>query len=54
MGNDELKNLNSKIYRGLEISFQRLLAKLSAQDGEIVVSQNGKLTQVKARSLEKR
>jgi hypothetical protein len=53
MGNEELKNLNNKIYRGLEISFHRLVNKLSAQDGELVVSQNGKVVRIKARTLQK-
>lgn len=54
MGNEELKNLNEKIYKGLEISFQKLLNKLSLQDDELVVSQNGKVVRIKARNFEKK
>lgn len=54
MGNEELKNLNEKIYKGLEISFQKLLDKLSLQDDELVVSQNGKIVRIKARNFEKK
>ena len=53
MGNEELKNLNEKIYKGLTISFERLVRKLSDQDGELVISKNGKIVRVKARDLRK-
>ena len=53
MGNEELKNLNEKIYKGLEISFERLVKKLSVKDGELVVSRNGKIVRVKARDFRK-
>lgn len=53
MSADELKNLNLKIYQGLEQSFYKLVDRLAALDGELVVSQNGKVVQIKARSIEK-
>ena len=53
MGHEELKNLNNKIYKGLELSFHNLVKRLAAQDGELVVSRNGKIVTVKARDIEK-
>ena len=53
MGHEELKNLNEKIYKGLELSFHNLVTRLAAKDGELVVSQNGKIVTVKARDWQK-
>ena len=54
MGTEQLKELSEKVHRGLEISFKKLLNKLSAEDGELVISQKGKVVRVKARDFDKR
>lgn len=51
MGIEELRLLNDKIYRGLDLSFTKLLQRLSAQDGGVIVSCNGRVTEVKARKF---
>ena len=49
----EKSNLRFNILKGIELSFNKLLLKSQKDDGELVVSQNGKVTRVKARDLKK-
>lgn len=47
----ELKELQEKIVKGLELSYQRLVEQKKKENGLLVFSQNGKIVKVRARSL---
>jgi hypothetical protein len=51
MTTQEISNLRSNILKGIEISFNKLLIKTQKEDGELVVSKNGRVVRVKARKL---
>jgi hypothetical protein len=52
MTQQEIKILNEKIKKGLTLSFQRLVEKTKKEDGELVISRNGKVIRIKARDLQ--
>ena len=46
---DKYQELFDKITKGLELTFERLLAAKRKEDGEFVFSENGKIIRIKAR-----
>ena len=53
MTGQEKNNLRANILKGIELSFNKLLLKSQKEDAELVVSQNGKVTRIKASDLKK-
>jgi hypothetical protein len=51
MTKDKIKELRTKILKGIELSFTRLLIAKQKEDGELVISRNGKILRVKAKDL---
>ncbi len=51
MTTQEINSLRSNILKGLEVSFQKLLKTTQKENGELVVSKNGKVVRIKARKL---
>lgn len=51
MTTQENNNLRTKILKGINISYNKLLIATQKENGELVVSKNGKVMRVKARSL---
>ena len=54
MTTQEINSLRSNILKGLEVSFQKLLKTTQKENGELVVSKDGKVVRIKARSLKAR
>ena len=52
MTKEEVKEMRSKILQGIELSYNRLLTSRQKEDGELVISDNGKVIEVKAKDLE--
>lgn len=51
MTKEEVKEMRSKILQGIELSYNRLLTSRQKEDGELVISDNGKVIEVKAKDL---
>lgn len=51
MTNKEVKELSQKFKTGINLAFKNLLAKRILEDGEFVISKNGKIVHVKAKEL---
>jgi len=51
MTNENVRDLRAKILKGIKLSYSRLLASKQKEDGELVISQNGKIVTVKAKEL---
>jgi hypothetical protein len=51
MTNAEADKILDKITEGVKLSIQRLIDKTKKEDGELVISRNGKVVRVKAREL---
>ena len=47
----ETNTLRTKILKGINASYNKLLIATQKEDGELVVSKNGKIVRVKARDL---
>ena len=47
----ETDKLTEKITEGVTLAIQRLIKKTQKEDGELVISVNGKVTKVRARDL---
>jgi hypothetical protein len=47
----EINTLRTKILKGINASYNKLLIATQKEDGELVVSKNGKVVRVKARNL---
>ena len=45
--------LIDKITAGVKLAIQRLIERTKKEDGELVISRNGKIVRVKARELDK-
>lgn len=54
MTKDSIKDLRAKIIQGIDLSYERLLASKIKEDGELVISRNGKIVRVKASELLKK
>jgi len=53
MTKEDVKDIRSKILAGIELSYNRLLDSSQKEDGELVISKNGKVVTVKASKLKK-
>ena len=53
MTKENVKDLRSKILRGIDLSYTRLLIAKQKEDGDLVISRNGEIVKVKARDLAK-
>jgi len=53
MTKDKIKELRTKILKGIELSCSRLLIAKQKEDGELVISGNGKIVRVKVNDLAK-
>ena len=51
MSTAESDQLVDKITAGVKLSIQRLIERTKKEDGELVVSRNGKIVRIKARDL---
>lgn len=51
MNIEERNTLRSKIEQGLQLAYKRLLAAKEKEDGDLVISHEGKIIRVKARDL---
>jgi len=51
MTSENVKDLRAKILQGIKLSYSRLLASKQKEDGELVISKNGKIVKVKAKEL---
>jgi len=51
MNAQEINSLRANILKGIELSFNKLLLKSQKENGELVVSQNGKVARIKAKDL---
>lgn len=47
----QFKELSDKITLGVNIAIQRLIERTKKEDGELVVSNNGKVVRIKARDI---
>ncbi len=47
----QFKELSDKITLGVNIAIQRLIERTKKEDGELVVSNNGKIVRIKARDI---
>lgn len=52
--NVKMSPLMTKILKGLQLSFDDLVRKTAAEDGELYFSENGKVVAVKAKKLLKK
>lgn len=51
MNQAEVDKIFEKVTAGVKLSIQRLIEKTKKEDGELVISRNGKVVRVKARDL---
>ena len=51
MNQSEIDATIDKITKGVKLSIERLVERTKKEDGELVVSENGKVVRVKARDL---
>lgn len=51
MSKSESKQVLDKIYQGIQLAVKRLVDQTKLEDGELVISKNGKVIRVKARDL---
>ncbi len=51
MSTSESDQLVDKITEGVKLSIQRLIERTKKEDGELVVSRDGKIVRIKARDL---
>ncbi len=49
----EIDKIFDKVTEGVKLAVRRLIEKTSKEDGELVISRNGKIIRVKARDLKK-
>jgi hypothetical protein len=49
----EILDIRTKILQGIDLAYQRLLSEKQKEDGELVISRDGKVIKVKARELTK-
>ncbi len=50
----ESDQLIDKITAGVKLAIERLIERTKKEDGELVISRNGKIVRVKARELNKK
>lgn len=54
MSNLKSDPLEKKITKGVKLAIRRLIEKTKKEDGELVISKNGKVVRIKARDLNTR
>jgi hypothetical protein len=52
MSSQEASGLREKFMNGVNKAMQRLIEQTKKEDGELVISRNGKIIRVKARDLQ--
>lgn len=51
MTTENINNLRAKILQGIKMSYNKLLAAKQKENGELVISQKGKIVKIKAKKL---
>ncbi|MBW8331269.1 MAG: hypothetical protein K0M40_04540 [Prolixibacteraceae bacterium] len=51
MNTEKVKELREKIIKGLDLTYERLIAAHLKDDSDLVVSRNGKIVRIKAKDL---
>lgn len=51
MNKDKVNELRTKILKGLDLSFKRLLITKQKEDGELIFSEKGQIVRIKAKEL---
>jgi len=51
MTNEGIVEIRSKILKGIELAYQRLLSAKQKNDEDMVISKNGKIIRIKARQI---
>jgi hypothetical protein len=51
MTEEEVNDMRTKIFKGIELAYQRLLISKQKEDGELAISRDGKIVRVKASEL---
>lgn len=51
MSTHESDQLVDKITAGVKLSIQRLIERIKKEDGELIISRDGKIVRIKARDL---
>jgi hypothetical protein len=51
MSQSEIDATIDKITKGVKLSIERLIERIKKEDGDLVVSKNGKVVRIKARDL---
>ena len=51
MTKEEIDIMRTKIYKGIELSYHKLLISKQKEDGELVISRDGNIVKVKASEL---
>lgn len=52
MGSPEIERLKQKFLKGMELAIKRLVERTKKEDGELVISKNGKVIRIKARDIQ--
>lgn len=53
MSQPEIDKIFDKVTEGVKLSIHRLIEKTKKEDGELVISRNGKVVRIKASDLDK-
>ncbi len=51
MTTENVKDLRTKILQGIKMSYNKLLAAKQKEDGDLVISREGKIIKIKANKL---
>jgi hypothetical protein len=51
MNTEKVKELREKIIKGLDLTYERLIAASLKDDSDLVISRNGKVVRVKAKDI---
>ena len=51
MTEEKINDMRTKIFKGIELSYQKLLISKQKEDGELVISRDGKIVRIKASEL---
>jgi hypothetical protein len=51
MTKEKVTELRTKILKGIDLAYNRLLIAKQKEDGELVISRNGEIVKVKAKDL---
>jgi hypothetical protein len=53
MTKENIKDLRTKIIQGVDLAYNRLLSSKIKEDGELVITKDGKVIRIKAKELSK-